>query len=131
VVGLAKCFRCQLLEHSEKICFKATNVLNAVKSVPQSHVLKKMMKSQDVKTVMAIPLQTKEGVSFILKNSSFRIIERINCKENIRNCSIEPGTSYARKPTTFTNLGDLIINHVAVSLTEAISTQISKFIGDL
>jgi hypothetical protein len=106
-------------------------VLNAVKSVPQSHVLKKMMKSQDVKTVMAIPLQTKEGVSFILKNSSFRIIERINCKENIRNCSIEPGTSYARKPITFTNLGDLIINHVAVSLTEAISTQISKFIGDL
>jgi hypothetical protein len=72
-----------------------------------------MMKSQDVKTVMGIPLQTKEGVSFILKNASFKIIERINCKENIRNCSIEPGTSYARKlsscarkPTTFTNLGD-------------------------
>jgi hypothetical protein len=44
-----------------------TNVLNAVKSISQSHVLKKMMKSQDVQTVMAVPLQTKEDVSFILK----------------------------------------------------------------
>jgi hypothetical protein len=35
------------------------------------------------------------------------------------------------KPTSFTNLGDLIINHIVVSLTEAISIQISKFIGDL
>jgi hypothetical protein len=56
VVGLANALDADYTDIAKNSVPLATNVLNAVKIMPQSYVLKKKLINQDVKTVKAIPL---------------------------------------------------------------------------